>query len=168
MKIILEKINESHANKKYLKWLNDKEVTKYTELRHKETKLKDIVSFIKKTKDSKNTFIYGIFLNNKKNHIGNITLGPINSIHKSAEIGFFIGEKKFWNKGVMSVVIKKIILISKTKFKLKKLLGGCYEINHASKNLFLKNRFKLEGKLQSQIVFKRKRYNYLIFGYSIK
>lgn len=40
--------------------------------------------------------------------------------------------------------------------------------SHASKNLFLKNRFKLEGKLQSQIVFKRKRYNYLIFGYSIK
>ena len=56
MKIILEKINESHVNRKYLKWLNDKEVTKYTELRYKETKLKDIVSFIKKTKDSRNTY----------------------------------------------------------------------------------------------------------------
>ena len=68
----------------------------------------------------------------------------------------------------MSVAIKRIILISKTKFKLKKLLAGCYEINQASKNLFLKNKFKLEGKLQSQIVFKRKRYNYLLFGYLIK
>ena len=29
-------------------------------------------------------------------------------------------------------------------------------------------KFKLEGKLQSQIVFKRKRYNYLLFGYLIK
>ena len=128
MKIILEKINERHANKKYLKWLNDKEINKYTELRHKETKLRDIVSFIKKTKDSKNTYIYGIFLNNKNNHIGNITLGPINSIHKSAEIGFFIA-KKILEQGIMSVAIKRIILISKTKFKLKKLLAGCYEIN---------------------------------------
>ena len=70
-----------------------KEINKYTELRHKETKLRDIVSFIKKTKDSKNTYIYRIFLNNKNNHIGNITLGPINSIHKSAEIGFYRRKK---------------------------------------------------------------------------
>ena len=168
MEIILEKINEKHANKKYLKWLNDKEVNKYLELRHKETKLSDIVSFIKKTSNSKNTFIYGIFLNHKDNHIGNITLGPISTLYKTAEIGFFIGEKKFWDKGIMSTAIKEIIKISKNKFKIKKLIGGCYEINHSTKNLFLKNNFKLEGKLRSQIVFKKKRLSYLLFGYLIK
>jgi RimJ/RimL family protein N-acetyltransferase len=30
---------------------------------------------------------------------GKISLGPINFIHKYAEISYFIGEKSFWNKG---------------------------------------------------------------------
>ena len=150
MSIFLKKINKKNIElKSYVKWLNDKEVNKYLELRFNETTPKDIINFINKNKKNKRTFVFGIFINknNKSQHIGNITLGPINKFHKFGEIGFFIGEKNFWNKGIMSLAIQQIIKIAKKKFKLKKLIGGCYEINEASKKLFIKNKFKLEGKL---------------------
>lgn len=168
MDIFLKPIKVKDVNSSYCKWLNDKKVIKYTEQRYKKNKLSDIFSFVKKTSKLKNTYIYGIFLKKNKEHIGNITLGPINFNHKSAEIGFFLGNKKYWKKGITSSAIQLIILIAKKKFKIKKLLAGCYEINKASKAILLKNKFILEGKLKSQIIYNKKRYNYLIFGYLIK
>ena len=47
---------------------------------------------------------------------------------------------------------------------LKKLKAGLYEMNTASKKILEKNSFKLEGKLKSEIVYKRKRYNLYLFG----
>lgn len=168
MKIFLKLIGTKNVNMDYVKWLNNKNIVKFTEQRYVKTKLSDVFNFIKKTNKSKNTFVYGIFLSENKKHIGNITLGPINFKHKSAEIGFFLGFKKYWNKGIMSNAIKQIIIIAKNKFKVKKLLAGCYEINKSSRKLLIKNNFILEGKLRSQVIFNKKRNNYLIFGYNIK
>ena len=94
---------------KYQKWMNDTEVQKYTEQKHKRHSLKDIKNFIIKKNKSKNELLFGIFLKKKKSHIGNIKLGPINFTHKHAEISYFIGEKKLWGKGYTTKAIKEII-----------------------------------------------------------
>ena len=58
----------------------------------------------------------------------------------------------------------KKLLVQPKKKKIKKLQAGCYEINKGSKKILLKNKFKLEGILKKQIVFKNKRYDNLLFG----
>ena len=105
---------------KYQKWMNDTEVHKYTEQRHKKHSLKDIKDFVIQKNKSKYEFLYGIFLKKTKSHIGNIKLGPINFIHKFAEISYFIGEKELWGKGYATKVIKEIIKIARKK-KIKKI-----------------------------------------------
>jgi RimJ/RimL family protein N-acetyltransferase len=47
---------------------------------------------------------------------------------------------------------------------LKKLKAGLYEVNIGSKKVLEKNNFKLEGKMKSEIILKRKRCNYDWFG----
>ena len=67
-------------------------------------------------------------------NIGNIKLGPINFIHKTGEISYFIGEKELWGKGYTTLAIKEIIKIAK-KMGLKKLKAGLYEMNIGSKKV---------------------------------
>ena len=55
--------------------------------------------------------MYGIFYvskSKKKLHIGNIKIGPILKLHKTTQIGYIIGDKRFWNKNVGTIVIKKL------------------------------------------------------------
>ncbi len=164
--IILRRLNlKKDISKKYLNWMNDLEVHKYTEQRYIKHSLVNIRKFVREKNKSKNEFLYGIFLKKKnlKIHIGNIKLGPINFTHKTGEISYFIGEKKLWGKGYAALAIKKINRIAK-KMKLKKLKAGFYEMNIGSKKVLEKNNFKLEGSMKSEIIYKGKRCDLYLYG----
>tara|TARA_B100000795_G_C22717446_1_gene406054 strand:- start:388 stop:906 length:519 start_codon:yes stop_codon:yes gene_type:complete len=165
-KIILKRLNlKKDISKKYQNWMNDLEVHKYTEQKYVKHSIKDIKKFVKEKNKSKDEFLYGIFIkNNDLNvHIGNIKLGPINFLHKNAYLSYFIGEKELWGKGYTTLAIKEIIKIAK-KMGLKKIKAGLSENNIGSKNVLIKNNFKLEGKLQSELIYNGKRINHSLFG----
>ena len=162
--IYLRQLNPAKdIGSKYQKWMNDIEIHKYTEQKYKKHSFKDIKDFVIKKNKSRNEFLYGIFLKKDKSHIGNIKLGPINFMHKFAEISYFIGEKELWGKGCAEKAIREIIKIARKK-KLKKLKAGFYEKNFGSKKVLEKNGFTKEGFLKSEILYKNKRYNSYIFG----
>lgn len=163
--IFLKLIKTSHVTKLYAKWMNDYEVVKYTEQKFKRHTIADIKKFVKQKINSPINFLYGIFIFDKKKiHIGNLKIGPINKIHQTAEISYFIGEKKYWKIGIGSQAVKKAIEISKKKYKLKKLIAGCYSVNKGSIKVLKKNKFKKEALLKSQIFFENKRIDKIIFG----
>ncbi len=165
-KIKLRKLNlTKDITNKYKNWMNDLEVHKYTEQKFNRNSLAEIRNFVKIKNQSKNEFLYGIFLkkNNINSHIGNIKLGPINFRHKNAKISYFIGEKHLWGKGYATIAIREIIKIARKK-GIKKLKAGLYEMNYRSKKVLTKNGFKIEGKFKSEIVFKNKRFNSYWFG----
>ena len=165
-KIILRKLNlKSDISKQYCDWMNDHDVHQYTEQNYIKHSLKDIRNFVKKKNESKNEFLYGIFLkeNNFKKHIGNIKIGPINFKHKNAEISYFIGEKILWGNGYTTLAIREIIKIAKKK-GLKKLRAGLYEMNIGSKKVLINNGFKVEGIFKSELIYKRKRFDLIWFG----
>ena len=164
--IILRKLNlKKDISKKYQSWMNDLEVHRYTEQKYTKHSLNNIRKFVEEKNKSKNEFLYGIFLkkNNLNIHIGNIKLGPINFIHKTVEISYFIGERELWSKGYTTLAIKEIIKIAK-KMGLKKLKAGLYEMNIGSKKVLEKNGFKIEGKFKSELIFKNKRLDQFFFG----
>ena len=165
-KIILRKLNlTKDISNKYLKWMNDLEVHKYTEQKYIKHSLINIRKFVKEKNKSKDEFLYGIFLkrNSLNTHIGNIKLGPVNFLHKIGEISYFIGERELWGKGYTTLAIKEIIKIAK-KMGLKKLKAGLYEMNIGSKKVLEKNGFKIEGKFKSELIFKNKRVDHYFFG----
>ena len=58
----------------------------------------------------------------------------------------------------------QMINLAKKKFKLKKLQAGHWEKNIASRKVLLKNKFKLEGILKSQIQTKKGRVDRYLYG----
>ncbi len=165
-KIILKRLNPNKdISKNYQNWMNSLEIQQYTEQKNTKHSITDIKNFVSEKNKSKNEFLYGIFLRkNKLNlHIGNIKLGPISLVHKSANISYFIGEKRLWNKGYTTLAIKEIIKIAKRK-GVKKLKAGLYEMNLGSKQVLIKNGFKIEGIFKSEIIYKRNRFDSYWFG----
>ena len=164
-KIFLRKLTSKDVTKNYVRWMNDHKIVKYTEQRYKKHTIKNVTKFVIEKQKSKNEFLYGIFLKNKKKeHIGNIKLGPINFTHRYGEISYFIGNKNYWGKNYATKAISEIIKIAKNVFKLKKLQAGFYEMNHRSKAVLQNNKFKLEGIFKSQIIFRGKRYKHFWYG----
>ena len=120
--IYLKELTTKNVSKVYLGWMNDYKVHKFTEQKNKKHTLKKICKFVERKRKSKDEFLYGIFLKKNKEHIGNIKLGPINRIHKNADISYFIGNKSYWGKGYTTLAIAKIIKIAKKK-RYKKITG---------------------------------------------
>ena len=76
--------------------MNNKEIMKFTEQRfsnHAEKKVKKFVSSKKIPK--MNSYLEFLYFRKRKIHVGNIKLSPINFIHKTAEISYFIGDKNY-------------------------------------------------------------------------
>ena len=166
IKIELKELTLLDVNKTYKDWMNDFEIFRFSKQSNEKHTIKKIKEFVLNKKNSRNEFLYKILINENKKirHIGNIKLGPINIENKTADISYFIGDRNYWNKGITTEAIKQIIILAKKKFKLKKLQAGHWKQNTGSKKVLLKNKFKLEGVLKSQIKTKKGRIDRYLYG----
>ena len=80
--------------RKEIEWLNDKEVTKFSEQRHKIHDFNSQLAYI--TASQKFGYLYQIWLGEK--HIGNISAEP-DPPNNTANMGILIGDKTEWGKG---------------------------------------------------------------------
>ena len=76
LKIYLKELNISDVKQEYVNWLNDYEIVKFTSQKNLEHTLDNVKNFVLEKKNSKNEFLFGIFLqnNNECKHVGNIKL----------------------------------------------------------------------------------------------
>lgn len=154
MNIKLKKIKNNKVTKKWVKWLNDKEVTKYSKNRFMRHTVSSQENYLKKKLRSKNIFLFKILFNNL--HIGVIEIGKING-KRSCHISYMIGEKSYWNKGIGSKVIKNIKKIIFNNLKIKRIYAGLNEKNKASFYILKKNDFKIYKKTANSMKFGSKR-----------
>ena len=127
----------------YVSWLNDFEIVKYTMQRDLLHTVDSVTKYVNKYFLSNVDILFGIFYENE--HIGNIKLGPIIE-NKSAEIGFIIGEKSMWGKGITTKVVGKVLNISFDQIDLFKINSGAYKNNIGSIKALEKNKFILKEK----------------------
>ena len=87
-------------------------------------------------------------------HIGNIKLGPIKFEHMSGEISYFIGEKKFWGKGIASKCVETVVHFAVRQLGLKKINAGYYENNIGSSKVLEECGFVFKGNRISDVIFR--------------
>lgn len=148
-RIFLRRLTEEDASEDYVRWMNDAVTTQYLESRFCTYDIESIRSFIRQVTND-NNYQFGIFLNGAGRHIGNIKIGGINHCHKFADIGFLIGEKDFWGKGIATEAVKLATEFSFNTLKLHKIWGGVYSMNVGSLRVFEKNGYEREGVRKSQ------------------
>lgn len=147
--IFLRRLTEEDATEDYVRWMNDPEINQYLESRFYEQSIESCKAFIRSVSND-NNYQFGIFLKETGKHIGNIKIGSINQYHKYADIGFLIGEKQFWGRGIATEAIKLATDFAFNTLKLHKLWGGAYSPNIGSVKAFMKNGYEQEGIKRSQ------------------
>ena len=143
--IYLRDIRLTDVNKNYCKWMNDLEVIQFLESRFEKWTIKKLKNYVNKFKNNPDYLFSAIIFKKDNRYIGNIKLGPINRIHKFADIGIMIGERSFWGKGFATEAIKLMVDYAFNKLNLHKLTAGAYSNNPGSIMAFEKAGFSVEG-----------------------
>ena len=126
--IYLRPLSLNDISKKYLSWVNDPSVTEYLLFNKKRLKRSDLVRYIEKSpKEGRHN--YAIITKISQKHIGNCSIYSIEVKKSKFEIGYFIGEKKFWGGHYSSMVIFNLLKIGFIKMGLKKCIGYVDEKN---------------------------------------
>ena len=105
-KVTLIDFNINNINSEYLSWLNDVEVTQYSELRHTEQDFNTASCYIKRLYESNNKMLSIIISTGK--HIGNITL-RFDNYNFNVAISILIGNKDYWGKGYAKEAINAVL-----------------------------------------------------------
>lgn len=153
----LRPLTQDDVTESYVSWLNDIETNKYLETRHEKQTIKTCKEYVTHSNNSPNTHLFGVFLKDTKQHIGNAKLGFINTTHKTGQLSLFIGEKKFLNKGFATEVVRALTVYAFVDIGLKKVEASCYEENIGSLRAFLKAGYVVEGFMRSNVVCQDRR-----------
>lgn len=126
---------------KHIEWLNDPEVVRYSEQRHKSHTLESQFSYLKSFREP-NHFL-GIRIIYIELLIGTMTV-YVDEPNKIANVGIMIGDKAQWNKGygyeAWSAVCNDLLTNG-----IRKIEAGCREDNEAMKYIFIKYGMFYEG-----------------------
>lgn len=159
---ILKQLTEVDVTEEYVYWLNKKKVNQYLESKFVCHTISSVREFVRKMGSDETNVLFGIFFDHK--HIGNIKLGSIDSNHLKANIGLMIGDSGCWGQGIATEVIQAVTLFAFEEKGLKKIDAGCYESNLASKKVFIKSGFEVEGFLKSHVIHDGKREGVWLLG----
>jgi len=136
-----------------VKWRKDEEMTQFLPS-GKRTLEEEKNKIRKKLKDS-DCYYFSIETIEGK-HIGGCSLLHIVKGVKKAELSVMIGDKKYWNRGYGTDVIKLILKFGFKVLKLNKIHLKCIEYNKRGIRCYEKCGFKHEGRLRKHMFKKGK------------
>ena len=150
-----------HLTERYVAWLNDKEVVRYSEQRHKPHTLKTCNQYWEAVKKSNNDLLAIEMRNLSADHIGNITIS-YDANNKVADISILIGEKALWGKGYGSEAFAAVCGFLLKDSDIRKVTSGTMATNEGMLGImrhvgmqddgYRKRAFLLDGK-ETGLVF---------------
>jgi [ribosomal protein S5]-alanine N-acetyltransferase len=90
--------SEAYLSPHYVNWLNDPEVVRYSEQRHKRHTLESCRQYWQSFQDSPHFFWAITTVDKEVGHIGNIN-AYIDENNLIASVGIMIGERRVWGRG---------------------------------------------------------------------
>ncbi len=141
---------------KFVEWLNDPEVRRYVLLDLPISQANEEQWFEDMLKLPVNEQPFGIEIraaepaggNDHWRLIGNCGFMGINWTVRSAEVGLFIGEKTYWNKGYGTEVMRLLLKIGFETMNLNRIFLRVYEANKGGIRAYEKAGFVHEGRFR--------------------
>jgi len=162
--VYLRPLGDEDISDRYLRWLNDPEVSRYTDRSGRKFERQDIIDYVATANCSPDQLLLGIFLKDNDEHIGNTLLRDVDFHNGTGEISNMIGEKDYWGKGVVVDTDKYLIHYAFSVLKLRKIIIGNLAPNRGATFKSSQLGFTLEGQLREHAVMDGRPVNVLRFG----
>jgi ribosomal-protein-alanine N-acetyltransferase len=131
----------------YVRWMNDPEVTRFLESRFRSWDERELVAYVEGVVADPDVHMFGIWLREEDEHVGNIKIGPLVPAHRRGDIGLLIGEPTAWGRGVGTESIELLSRWAFDELGLAKITAGAYAKNGGSVRAFEKAGFEIEARL---------------------
>ena len=148
-RLLLSPLTEAFLSEKYVAWLNDKDVVKYSEQRHKKHTIDSCRQFIRSFENSSG-YVWAVLLKNH-DHIGNIN-AVIDKHNKVADIAILIGEKNQWGNGYGSEAFLCVIDFLFSNKIARKITAGTMSVNKGMLKVMKNAQMIDDGIFQKQFV----------------
>jgi RimJ/RimL family protein N-acetyltransferase len=150
-RVYLRPLEREDLNARYLGWLNDPEVTAYMETGIFPNTAVELEKFYNEVTGTRDQVILAVADKKSGQHIGNVKLGPIHWIHRSAAFGIMIGDKKFWGKGIGLETTRLVVEYGFNRLNLRRIDLGVFADHEAAVRCYEKAGFKVEGRLRESL-----------------
>jgi RimJ/RimL family protein N-acetyltransferase len=163
-RLFLRTLDESDCTQCYVAWLNDPQIVRFLEIRHRPQTLEMIREFVAAINAKDDEHLFGIFLRFGNRHIGNIKIGPIHPQHRVGDVSLWIGDRSCWARGYATEAIVTVSRYAFDALGVRKLAANMYELNQASYRAFIKAGYRDEGRRRAHYEFEGRRSDILVTG----
>lgn len=151
---------DRRALRKEVRWLNDPEVTKFSEQRHKKHTINSQIAYVTSFVRSLDNLLYQIWCGDT--YIGNVN-AYVDLLNRVANIGIMVGEKELWGRGYGLDAWQGFsdFLFSRG---IRKIEAGCMATNEGMIRLARASGMSLEGRVSRRFVTDDGEIDLLLFG----
>ena len=142
--LTIRDFSEEHLSERYVAWLNDSEVVKYSEQRHHSHSLSSCKDYYESIAGSDNLFLAIETSDITPHHIGNIGVG-IDKFNNLADVSIIIGEKKAWGKGYATRAWCAVLDHLANQMNIRKITAGTMSCNTPMINLMKRSHMIIEA-----------------------
>jgi len=162
--LYLKQLSLSQISDRYVFWLNDPEVNRFSQRFGKSFRIRDVKQYVDTSNKSKNILLLGIFLNKGDIHVGNIKLDYFDRKNRLADISTLLGEKDYWGKGIIIEAARHLIDFGFKELNIHKFILGNIAPNRASSFKSATLGARLEGTRKSHFLFEGDYVDVLEYG----
>lgn len=148
----LEPFAEAHLTERYVRWLGDPAVMKYSEQRFRTHTLASNREYWASFVGTPNLFYAVVAKDGELGHIGNLNV-YVDVRHGSADIGILVGDPKSWGKGYGAEAWAAMLQHLLRDRGLRKVTGGCVANNEAMVRIMKRCGMVEDGRRVRQYVY---------------
>lgn len=134
----LRPFGELFLSERYVGWLNDPQVVRFSELRHARHTLEACRAYLRSFESSAGFYWAIIVKEEALGHIGNISV-HVDVPNQVADIGILLGEKQAWGQGYGSEAWGAVCTFLLTLPNVRKITAGAMASNAAMVRMALKS-----------------------------
>lgn len=130
---------DRHLTPKYVSWLNNPEVVRYSEQRHIDHSIESCKQYVEGVK-SRGDRIWAVevWRSEKWDHVGNVGL-TIDKYNRTGDLAIMIGEKSVWGHGVGLAAWTLALRMCFSDICLRIVTAGTMAVNKPMRRLFEKS-----------------------------
>lgn len=162
-RLVLEPFAEQHLTSRYVDWLRDPVVTRFSENRFREHTLESCRAYWTSFAGTPHLFYAIVAKAPDLGHVGNLNV-YFDERHGTADIGILLGERKTWGHGYGREAWDAMLRHLLDDRKVRKVTGGCIADNVAMVRIMEGCKMLPDGRRSRQYVYDGKEVDLVYFA----
>lgn len=150
-RLTLTAFADAHLTERYVAWLNDPEVVRYSEQRHRRHTLDSCRDFVRSFADGPSHLWAIVAKDRALGHIGNIN-SAVDAPNRTADVAILIGDRKAWGRGLGAEAWAAVVDFLLGAGGMRKVTAGAMAANAAMVKIMRNAGMTEEGRRRGQFL----------------